>query len=625
MAFRLSQAVMMMAAMLPVTASCLDAAPIAREDLGRSVKLTILVDKVMLSYTRWQMEEWMVEEAARAGFNVFCPRSGFDNLEEVRQVAQWCADRGIFYMPWMRGTLTAPDGPEADGKRLVWANGLEQPLWSPNSDELWEWLARYITEYARISAANEHLMGVFLDFENYAPGKPGNCYDLSYDDLIMSKFAEHKGIELPELACDQRRSWLEEQGLLEEFTQFQIDHWRERCRALREAVDEFNPSFQFCIYPAPGTLFMREACYPEWATEQAPLILADAVTYGRAAGLQPQAEALQFNRARLSENMQGAMAADLPLMYVGGIDPAVTGADPEFSGKNAVMISELTDGYWVFYEGPKYEGRHQEYFKWFAWANQAIAQGRLDAWLEPRETPEDWGFVLFNRVDLPPLTPPPVTGETIEFPRVMLRGEHLLLVAAKAGRPVEIVLRNYRIGPRQSLLVWDLRNWQKEQLATGTIPDQQQGTISFTPDQDGIYVIAASAASSCFALVSSNVPVGICTDTRLSLLGPAERLYFHVPEGLESFSISAKGSGYETVRIDIFDPGGGPAATIQTTPLENRVTLEVPTDGQAGAVWSMSIGEADEGVLEDNDTTFGAELPPVVSLVPEHVFRFAEQ
>ena len=32
----------------------------------------------------------------------------------------------------------------------------------------------------------------------------------------------------------------------------------------------------------------------------------------------------------------------------GGIDPAVRGADPEFSGKNAVAISEVTDGYWIF-------------------------------------------------------------------------------------------------------------------------------------------------------------------------------------------------------------------------------------------------------------------------------------
>ncbi len=599
------------------------AAQIAREDLGRSVKLTILVDKVMLSHTRWQMQEWMVDEAVQAGFNVISPRSGADDLDNVRRVARWCADRGIFYMPWMRGTLTAPDGPEADGKRLVWASGIEQALWSPNSDEFWRWVTDYIVEYARISAENKHLMGVFLDYENYAPGKPGNCYDLSYDDLILGRFAEARGIELPELALDARKSWLEEQGLHEAFAQFQIDGWRERCRALRESVDALDPRFQFCIYPAPGTLFIREACYPEWATEAAPVIIADHVTYGRAAGLMPQAEALQFNRERLRENMEAAMASGLPLMYTGGIDPAVGGADPEFSGKNAVMISELTDGYWIFYEGPKYEDGHREYFRWFTWANEAISQGRLDAWLEPRETPEDWGFVLFDRVDLPPLQAPAVTGEVVEFPRVMLRGEHLLLVAARAGQPVEIVLRNYRIGQRQSLLVWDLRDRQKQPLASGAIPDQQQGTISFTPAADGIYLIAASASTSCFALVSSNAPVGICTDTRLSLLGPAEQLYFSVPAGLESFSMTTKGSGIETVRIDIFDPDGRRAGTIQTTALEGRATGEIPTGEHAGQIWSMTIGRADEGVLEDNDTTFGEGLPPVVSLVPEHVFTFA--
>ena len=149
-----------------------------RDQLGREVKLRIVVDKVMQPEAAWKTEEWMIEESARAGFNVYSPRIGFDDLSAVRQVTAWCEQHGIYHMPWMRGSLTAPNGPEAEGKRLVWDNGLEQPLWSPNADEFWDWTEKYIVEYAKMSAENRHLMGVFLDYENYAPGRTGNLYSL---------------------------------------------------------------------------------------------------------------------------------------------------------------------------------------------------------------------------------------------------------------------------------------------------------------------------------------------------------------------------------------------------------------------------------------------------------------
>ena len=118
---------------------CLTAERIAREDLARRVKLTILVDKVMQPEAEWVTEEWMVESAAEAGFNVFSPRAGYDRLDEVRQVAAWCEKYGIYHMPWMRGTLAAPNGDGADGQRVLWASGNEQPLWSPNSDAQAAW------------------------------------------------------------------------------------------------------------------------------------------------------------------------------------------------------------------------------------------------------------------------------------------------------------------------------------------------------------------------------------------------------------------------------------------------------------------------------------------------------
>lgn len=361
-----------------------------REDLGRADKFRVLVDKVLMAASRtgsgeWYMTEDHVRQIADAGFNVVCPRIGGEDMARVRRVAELAQKHGIYYMAWMRGTLTA-----TSGTKLVWASGAVQDLYSPNADELWAWMTQKILGQAKISVEVPSVVGVFLDYENYAKGAQGNCYEVSYDEKILGEFARAKGIDLPQLAPAERYPWLTQHGLHDAFAKFQIESWRARCRRLREQVDAINPRFQFIVYPAPGTLFIKEAIYPEWATKQAPLILADACTYGRPGGLvAPHAAALQGNRERLQANMDSARASGVPLLYMGGIDPVVPGADPEFSGKNADMIAQVSDGYWIFYEGPTYgKPDHAAYFQWFTRANRDIAARRFSLQNEPRETPD---------------------------------------------------------------------------------------------------------------------------------------------------------------------------------------------------------------------------------------------
>ncbi len=391
--------VAVLSALVAALALCLGSACLAatQDDLGRTDKLRIVVDKVLMKANKWVMTEEHVADIARTGFNVVSPRLGNDKMAEVRKIARAAQANGIFHMPWMRGTLTS----KAD-HRMVWSNGTVQDLYSPNSDELWDWMTGRIVDYAKISVEIPSLMGVFLDYENYAPQSQGNAYGLSYDAVILEKFAEAKGIKIPKLAEADRYPWLQEKGLHDEFSAFQIDHWRERCRALRKAVDAINPKFQFCVYPAPGTLFMEKAIWPEWGTQAAPLILTDACTYGRPTGMLPHKESLAANRKTLTSNMQTAKASGFPIIYSGGIDPVVRGADPEFCGKNAVMISEATDGYWIFYEGPNVGRDHEEYWDWFKWANQAIVERRFDKQYEERETADEWGSAeLIKKTDKP--------------------------------------------------------------------------------------------------------------------------------------------------------------------------------------------------------------------------------
>jgi len=313
------------AVLLTATACCLAAGGVPSQTRDLDAKLAILVDKVMQPSKGWITEEWMVKEAADAGFNVLSPRRGHERFDEVEQIAEWCRKHGIGYMPWMRGTLQTDESSAADGKRLVWANGREQPLWSPNSDRYWEWMERHIVEYARIGLQNPHLIGVFVDFENYAAGQRGKLYPLSYDEIILGRFAKANEMRLPRLAPADRHDWLESRGLHAAFAEFQVNHWGARMRALRRAVDEINPGFRFAIYPSPGgTRFMAEISQA-LSTRAAPIILADGSTYGRSPNHLDHSSALESNRKKLLLNQEGMRLSAVPMTYVGGVDP-VTGS-----------------------------------------------------------------------------------------------------------------------------------------------------------------------------------------------------------------------------------------------------------------------------------------------------------
>ncbi len=355
-------------------------------------KLRVLVDKVLMKSNRWIMTEQHVREIRDAGFNVVSPRLGGDDMDRVRKVAGWAGKYGIYYMAWMRGSLGAKQG-----LKYVHADGRDQPIYSPNADELWEWMGNLILEHANLSLEVPALVGSFLDFENYAPGKTGDCYGLSYDERILREFAASEGIQLPALQPEERYPWLVENKLHDRFERFQIASWRQRCRDLRARIDAINPAYLLIIYPAPGTLFMTEAAFPTWGTAQAPLVLADASTYGRSAQFMAEREALEDNRRKLLRSRKSVRKRKIPHIYIGGIDPVVGGADPEFCGKNAAMIADVTDGYWVFYEGPRYDQDHRDYFDWFKRANDDIAAGTFALQRLPRSRPENLGEVILDR------------------------------------------------------------------------------------------------------------------------------------------------------------------------------------------------------------------------------------
>jgi len=352
----------------------------------------VLVDKVLMKDNKWVMTEDHVREIRAAGFNVVSPRLGGEDMARVRRVATLAGKHDMYYVAWMRGSLGTKTG-----LKYVYPDGHDCDIYSPNADELWDRMTETILAQAKVSLEVPAMVGAFLDFENYGRGKAGNCYGLSYDREIIRQFALHINVAIPDLPAAERHGWLEKRGLLKSFEKFQVRSWRARARKLRQQLDEINPEFLLVIYPAPGTLLMTEALFPEWATERAPLVLADATTYGRPAEFMAQGESLLVNRQRLLKGLHYTRKRGIPHVYLGGIDPVCAGADPEFCGKNAAMIGAVSDGYWIFYEGPEYRKDHPAYFQWFQKANEQIADGLVTLHNEPRTEPENLGRTRLDR------------------------------------------------------------------------------------------------------------------------------------------------------------------------------------------------------------------------------------
>ena len=90
---------------------------------------------------------------------------------------------------------------------------------------------------------------------------------------------------------------------------------------------------------------------------------------------------------------------------------------------------------------------------------------------------------------------------------------------------------------------------------------------------------------------------------------------------MKEFALKIKGSGFETVRVRIFDPEGREAASGQTTPQKESVRVACRTKGRSSGVWSLTLTRADEGAFEDSSLWLESPLTPIVSLRKEEVFR----
>lgn len=562
----------------------------------------ILVDKVLMFANDWVMTPEHVAEIRAAGFNVVVPRIGADDNTRVERVARMAEDQGMFYMPWIRGTVVEKGDPTL---RVTDAGGRHGELGSPNAEALWAYWRDRILFYAELSRDVPSVMGVFMDFENYDSSRVGGgmCYALSYDEPVLKAFADAQGLSLPDPLPADRAAWLEAQGVTAAFEQFQVDLWRTRARDLRRAVDELNPRFQFVVYPASHSLFIREVAWSEWHTEQAPLVMAEVDTYWRR---QYELEdALAHIRDVLTKRRAELDEVNPDIRYMAGLDPAVSGANPEFEAKSAVIGAELTNGYWVFYEGPKYDGNHKDYFAWYKRANDDIARRDFSLAQQPAETPNPFDEALADAAravagaTLAPFSSDPIPDELLQQ-AFTHRPKATYQVLLKQGERLQgelVALQHAYITDGSAAVVVSPSG---EMLASVRADIGQPAAIDVLAPEDGVYGIAVTCGRGKGQLRLSNRYVCLA-GPKLTLVGNQPPAYLAPNPGATDIALRVAGQGPgEHLQATLTTPDGAVAFSGNSLDAEGHMTLDLHAElPETRAPWVLGLTAVVEDITVD--------------------------
>ncbi|MFW5867907.1 MAG: hypothetical protein ACOCX2_08835 [Armatimonadota bacterium] len=510
----------------------------------------------------------------------------------------------------------------SDGRVERYACPLEERFWQDH-------LLAGMLERARLADDPElQVDGLWIDFELYATVTGQRYYtNACYCDYCMSEFAEHRDVELPELANNERRPWLVEQEYADEYTQYLQDRVEAYATEVREEVHAVNPDLLLGFYPTPHNWSLVGVARA-FSTDRLPIILWATDTYG---GGGPAKVPDDWRQHYEDLGINARYCAGMLLRSYSAKNLAA----------NIYHASAECDGYWLFttytlwnpveeHKGDYYlaAGTPAEYWDAIERANAELDvlaadpnhESDLQIGIEPivyhpLAKPE-----LRRRIEA--LDPPPVTGEVVEYPTVWLRGSNLLLVAAEGGRPVTIEVDFSQIGAGTDQLKWEVTDTAGARVANGQGEPGEDDAIAFTPEHDGIHYVLISASGSRYALTSADTPTGLYAGAGLHVIGGAERLYFAAPEGTDEFTVLGEGSSArERVRVNVYAPDGELAGTAQSggeAPYEAPVTVD--PGANAGETWWVQIARPDEQILEDNFLTLREPLPPAVSLAPEHVF-----
>ncbi len=586
---------------------------------------------------------WIEKEKVRAAYHYANPpaaervallkRAGMNSMilkASVEKALPWLREAKKQGMRCFLALNFNVNAEEEGLRQAVLADGRVERYACPLDDRFWrDHLTPAIMERVALSGDPDlQVDGLWIDFELYSTVTGQRYYNNAcYCDHCFGEFCKHKGIQTPKLGYAERAPWLKEQGYAEEYQPYLGERMEALATELREKIHAVNPNFLLGFYPTPHNWSLM-AVARGFSTERVPILLWATDTYG---GGGPARVPDDWRQEYADQGINARYLAGMLLRSYSAKNLAA----------NIYQTTDKCDGYWLFttytlWTPPREKpgdyylaaGEPEDY-----WDAITLANSEIDKRLQQGEGyetdltigPEPVVYRPLTQPDkrkqLHALVAPEITGEVVEYPKVKLRGSNMMVVACRAGQPVEIALGFQQVGKGADAISWELIAPNRMHVLSGHGEQQHETAISFTPQQDGIYFLLVTAGGSCYYPLRSNAPLGLYAGARLHTMHGAARLYFKVPDGLGEFTILGEGSsGHEPIRVDVYNPDGEMVATGQSNQEETEALITVPVGEHAGETWSLAITKADVEIFEDTYITLPPPLPPVLSLVPEQVF-----
>lgn len=356
----------------------------------------IFVDKAHPARGRLNAADF--KQLADAGFTHAVCRWSADaqgKAIDIGDYARLAAASGLGVYKWDYGLVNATESTTRHLNRL----GKETRYTSPLDPAAWQELNRKLTDYARLSLTAPNFKGVLLDFEIYG-GNKTDGFSESFDDRSLRLFMDELGydstIELP--AVDKRKSWLENRQWYQLYIGWHLEKIARNVRELRTAIDAINPQFQFGVY---GWGVLTTPYIQELATLQAPVLVLNAMTYGRSAysnafeggydGDRPDRAGLQWSLETVKNGIKSAHQRYDNVIFLAGHYPQspgpADGTQFKFTARQAYQSALFGEGYWIWTDWitPKPWTDRREWYDamiaYFGRANAAVI-AKDTAWLE---------------------------------------------------------------------------------------------------------------------------------------------------------------------------------------------------------------------------------------------------
>ena len=244
-----------------------------------------------------------------------------------------------------------------------------------------------------------------------------------------------------------------------------------------------------------------------------------------------------------------------------------------------------------------------------------IANLNYCAWVEERS------WRLTPGYDGEPLTAVSETVAAMEGAPVMpARGSHTWVALLTAGDVFGATVACQRIGASTAPAQWRLFGPDDRLIARGAVEVGERADIEAPATQDGVHLLAVESGGSVARVTLHNDHAALAGRT-VHLLGPADPLFFHVPERTDAFTLTVRSPAPgETVRVRVIAPDGTEAAVGETGPAPTYVAELAVPQGLDGA-WEVRFEKADTGVWEDYSLTLDERLAPYWAHAPDRLVR----